>query len=165
MRLSTLRVCLLCALAMATVLASSGPSDARTPKCDPGRYQSPQVMPAILRSSSPGAEVTGLILATHLPVRARAPIKVIWRLRRDVQFRLRGAELRKGSRSVRSVLATWGPKRHEASTFDESVGRGTMNVPVGAEYGSGWTLPTAGCWEFQVVAERSVYRFGLEVEQ
>ena len=165
MRLNTLKACVPCALAMTTVLASSGPSDARSAKCDPGRYQSPQVLPALLRSSSSGAEVTGLVLATHLPLRARDPIEIIWRLRRDVQFRLRGAELREGSRSVRSVSATWGPKRHEASTFDESVGRGTMNVPLGAEYGSGWTLPTAGCWELQVVAERSVNRFGLEIGQ
>ena len=163
MRWSTLKVWILGALALSALLTCSSPSYARSIRCDPARYQSPQVVPAILRSSSSVEEVTGLILATGLPLRARVPIKIIWRLHSDVQFRLRPAQLREGGRSVRSVSATWGPKRHQASTFDESVGRGTMNVPVGAEYGSGWTLPTAGCWEFQVVAARSVHRFGLQI--
>jgi hypothetical protein len=88
-----------------------------------------------------GVTLFGLVLST-LPIRSGDEVKIVWRMtgRGDAAFTAFDPQ------GIAQPLA-WGPEFHGGQ------GASTYHRP-GAEWGVGYTFPTAGCWRLH--AERVV---------
>jgi hypothetical protein len=102
-----------------------------------------------LQGSGDGATLWALFFPTSPLLTAGQEIKVAWRMTGsgDLSISATGP----GGRVVKPV---WGPEPHGGSNWAEP----------GAEWGTGWVFPTAGCWTINakraVGAGRLVLRVG-----
>jgi hypothetical protein len=70
-----------------------------------------------------------------LPLHAQEGVKIVWRMTGSGDFSL----LALGPKGQR-VPPTWGPEAHRGSNWTDHPG---------TEWGSGFILPEAGCWDIR----------------
>lgn len=130
--------------AVALVLALCGCTAAAPPPGPPSVAASPRApspspsdgCPATLagdevQGSAPSGTTLWGLLFSDYPLPRASEVKIVWRMTGDGDLTLGASG--PGGRHVRPV---WGPEPHGGSSWDRP----------GAEWGSGFRFPVAGCW-------------------
>ena len=128
-------------------------------RCDSSLYPLLQEQPAILRSWAPQAKTYALVIAA-LPLTVGKSAKIVWQVPTTGSFRVVARQMGRSP-----VEPAWGPTRHGASTFDPTrrTPAPSLALPTGAEYGTGWVFPKAGCWRFEVTFGGRRAQLGVRV--
>ncbi len=130
-------------LACAMMFVACSASGAKPDGCQPSITEADPLQATEVRAdASDGREVWALIFngwELGFGVELRMPVgqevKIVWRVpgEGDVSFHADGPD-------GEGVEPVWGPDRHLGSNWERP----------GDEYGTGWLIPSAGCWTLTV---------------
>ena len=143
-------------LLLVTACASTAPSeDGEARDCEPSRTEFDPLLGAEVEADGPdGAEGWALVFAQwtivpgeKLTIPVGDEAKIVWRLtgEGDVSFRAIGPD-----GEVQGL--TWGPDKHAGSNW----------ARPGDEWGTGWILPSKGCWTLEATRGSAVLSIAAE---
>lgn len=133
----------LVAAAVALSSCSDGAARSSAEACEPTKTQAARTLGAEARASSSDQHDVWALFFNHWPMPAGAAVripvdeevKIVWRSNGEGSFTIDAH----GPDGV-VVDPTWGPDPHGSSNWERP----------GEEWGTGWILPSTGCWTFEI---------------
>jgi hypothetical protein len=100
------------------------------------------------QASGRGVEMWALLFPTEAEIHAKKQLKVVIRITGGM-----GNVAIAVGPDGQQIAPVWGPEYHGGSNFEHP----------GAEFGTGWEFPTAGCWTLRVVNEAGTGELTLRI--
>jgi len=119
----------------------TGPTAPGLKNCQPASPIDNSSVGPEVQGTATNAELWGLIMSTSgVPPRANTGVKIVWRMTNSDFLDI----VASGPHGMK-VPPSWGPDRHLGSNW---------NRP-GAEWGTGFTFPVAGCWDLHATSDNA----------